>query len=200
MDKIVCVGKNYAEHAKELGDAVPEKPVLFIKPPSVLRVAAKNGERLSVTFPANRGAVHHECEIVLRLGDGGKIDAVTVGLDMTLRELQGQLKKQGHPWTVAKVFRDAAIVGPWVNVGDFPRWQEEPFSLSLGGKVRQRGTAGEMIFSPAACIAYIGEWFPLCAGDLIFTGTPAGVGPIVTGDVADLQWGEIGYSVAWREG
>jgi 2-keto-4-pentenoate hydratase/2-oxohepta-3-ene-1,7-dioic acid hydratase in catechol pathway len=196
MDKIICVGKNYAEHAKELGDVVPEKPVLFLKPPSVLR-EAKHGERISAWYPAGRGSFHHECEIVLRLGEGGKISAVTVGLDMTLRDLQGQLKKQGHPWTVAKVFRDAAIVGPWVSVADFPRWQETPFSLAIAGKVRQRGSAAEMILEPAACVSYIAEWFPLCAGDLVFTGTPAGVGPVAKGETAELQWGDIRCSVAW---
>lgn len=208
IDKIVCVGKNYAEHAKELGDAVPEKPVLFLKPASVLRAARLSGESLSLTLPEGAGAIHHECEIVLLLSEGGyrldearaarAIGAVSVGLDMTLRDRQGALKKAGHPWTVSKVFPDAAVVGPWAPVADFREWQTTPFTLTVGGKQRQEGRATEMILSPAACVAYISEFFPLCAGDLIFTGTPKGVGPVVPGDRATLAYGPLRYEVAWR--
>ncbi|MFM8313944.1 MAG: fumarylacetoacetate hydrolase family protein, partial [Deltaproteobacteria bacterium] len=136
MDKIVCVGKNYIEHAKELGDQVPEKPVLFLKPPSVLK-QAHSRESLDVFIPTDQGSVHHECEIVIRLKKGGFrltemeaekcIGKVSVGLDMTLRDKQAALKKAGSPWTTAKVFPDSAIVGPWVAVDDFPNFLETPF-------------------------------------------------------------------------
>lgn len=128
IDKIVCVGKNYLEHAKELGDPVPEKPVLFLKPPSVLQQASTWGEHLSLEFPTEDNAVQPECEIVLRMAhDGYKmtleearnaISDVSLGLDMTLRIRQSELKKQGHPWTTAKVFKDAAILGPWIGISN----------------------------------------------------------------------------------
>lgn len=124
IDKIVCVGKNYLDHAKELGDAVPEKPVLFLKPASVLKQALSWGEQLHLDFPSEYAAVQPECEIVLRMArDGYKmtheqtryaISDITLGLDMTLRSRQSELKKQGHPWTTAKVFKDAAILGPCI--------------------------------------------------------------------------------------
>lgn len=208
-DKIVCIGKNYSEHAQELGDAVPERPVLFLKPLSVLRTA-KAGETLSLTLPAYRSSIHHECEIVLRIKGGGyrlsseqagaSIDAVSVGLDMTLRDLQSNLKKNGHPWTVAKVFPDAAVVGPWISVGEFPDWSKAPFTFSVNGKVVQQGRATEMTFSPADCVALASEFFPLCDGDLLFTGTPKGVGPVKEGDKAQLEFGPLKYSVQWKGG
>src|SRR5690349_9010442 len=98
MDKIICVGKNYLEHAKELAEAVPEKPVLFMKPPSVLVSASARDEAVSVLLPRGRGNVHHECEIVLLLDENGQAKAVTLGLDMTLRDIQAALKNKGHPW------------------------------------------------------------------------------------------------------
>lgn len=207
MDKLVCVGKNYAEHAKELGDAVPEKPVLFLKPPSVLR-QGRGGETLSLTVPRDAGSLHHECEIVLRLCAGGfrmskeearrAIGAVTLGLDMTLRDRQALLKKQGHPWETSKVFPDAAAAGPWVAVDEFPAWQTTPFTFTLDGTVRQQGSAGQMLLSPADCVAYASEHFALCVGDLLYTGTPAGVGPVTAGATAVLHWGPIAYTVGWK--
>lgn len=193
MDKIVCVGKNYAEHAKELGDAIPEKPVLFLKPPSVL--LASDGREVTARLPKDSGSVHHECEIVLRLGPGGKIRDVTLGLDMTLRERQAAQKKAGHPWTTSKVFPDAAIVGPFVPLE--ADWLQSEFFLQIDGKIRQRGRGDEMTFSPEACLAYIAGFFPLCEGDLVFTGTPAGVGPVVAGNVGKLSWGRVSYTVRW---
>jgi len=210
FDKIACVGKNYPDHAKELGESQPDKPVIFIKPPSVLVAAKQNGERLDLPFPANRGSLHHECEIVLKLGKlpaqdrpltleeaERAIDSVTVGLDMTLRDEQGALKKKGHPWTIAKVFRGAAVVGPWHSTKEFVTWKAEPFRFELDGKVRQQSSADQMLFSPAACIAHLSEYLPLRAGDLIYTGTPVGVGPVQPGAVAHLSWGAIRYEVSW---
>lgn len=208
MDKIVCVGKNYLEHAKELGDAVPERPVLFIKPPSVLRTARANGERLSLRIPPGTSEVHHECEIVLRLNRDGyrmsleearaAIGEVTLGLDMTLRDVQGRLKKQGHPWEISKTFLDSAVIGPWVAVGEFRDYLEEPFRFSVDSVVKQNARGSEMGMKPDECVAYISEHFPLKAGDLIFTGTPAGVGPVRAGQSAELSWGEhVRYRVSW---
>lgn len=207
-DKIICVGKNYSEHAKELGDAVPEKPVLFLKPPSVLRIA-QNGEMLSLHLPQDRGSVHHECEIVLQIKKGGyrlnrseasqALGAVSIGLDMTLRDLQAALKKNGHPWTTSKVFPDAAVVGPWIPIVDFTDVWKAEFSFTLNGKTAQRGNASEMTFSPIDCVKLASEHFPLCDGDLLFTGTPKGVGPVKAGDKAELMFGAVKYSVQWKD-
>lgn len=207
MDKIVCVGKNYLEHAKELGDVVPEKPVIFLKPPSVLRSVAQN-QSIDLNIPCDRGAVHHECEIVLQLKSGGyrlsveeakkAIGAVTVGLDMTLRDVQAHLKKTGSPWTIAKVFPDSAIVGPWQTIDQLPKYLETHFSFKVNGNLRQEGTATQMTLSPAECVAYLSEQFPLCPGDLIFTGTPKGVASVVPGDAAVLTFGPIQYHVKWH--
>ena len=208
MDKIVCVGKNYLEHAKELGDAIPEMPVLFLKPPSVCIQADLPGEVLQLPFPDHRGALHHECEIVVRLSRSGRnlslneaqsaIESVTLGLDMTLRDAQAELKKKGHPWEMSKVFEASAVVGPWIRIADFADFETTQFSLRIDGAIRQKGVATEMRLSVAECIAYASRYFLLCPGDLIFTGTPAGVGPVAPGSIATLQWGKsIQYQVRW---
>lgn len=206
MDKIVCVGKNYLEHAKELGDAIPEKPVLFLKPKSVLR-AAIDHEELSLSMPQSTSSLHYEAEIVLRLDKGGfqmdlkeaekAIGAVSIGLDMTLRDLQMKQKKEGLPWTTSKVFPDSAVVGPWLRVSEFSNYLEEKFTFSLDDKVKQEGFGKSMLLSPVECVSYISKFFPLVAGDLIFTGTPAGVGPVQSGQRGVLCFGSIRYSVSW---
>jgi 2-keto-4-pentenoate hydratase/2-oxohepta-3-ene-1,7-dioic acid hydratase in catechol pathway len=200
VDKIICFGKNYPEHARELGDAIPERPVIFLKPPSVLKHAAgapqgSLSEVTGVRLPRAHGDVHHECEIVFRLGHALTPEAVTVGLDLTLRGLQTTLKRAGHPWTIAKVFEDAAVVGPWLAVEDFPDWRATPFELELGERVVQRGTAGDMSFQIEQLIEQARAHFPLCEGDLLFTGTPAGVGPLLPGQEAELRFGQIRYRV-----
>ena len=207
MDKIICVGKNYLEHAKELGDAVPVRPVLFMKPPSVLKAAQSMDDRVRLRIPPNAGELHHECEIVLRVSRDGyrmnledaqsAIGEVTLGLDMTLRDLQSKLKKQGHPWEMSKAFLDSAVVGPWIRTSEFIDWLDRRFSLRIDRVTKQSGCAREMSFSPADCVAYISHHFPLKQGDLIFTGTPAGVGPVNSGNVAELEWGPVRYSVEW---
>jgi 2-keto-4-pentenoate hydratase/2-oxohepta-3-ene-1,7-dioic acid hydratase in catechol pathway len=205
LDKIVCVGKNYKEHAKELGDAVPDFPVIFLKPPSILRASTGSDEATLVKLPKNLGSVHYEAEIVLRIAKGGykldakeaekSIGAVTLGLDLTLRDLQATQKKNGHPWTTSKVFPDSAVVGPWVRVAEFPDFMDQQFAFSLDGKVSQSGYGNQMTLDPAQCVAYISQFFPLSAGDLIFTGTPAGVGPLLEGQKGSLSWGPIKYAV-----
>jgi 2-keto-4-pentenoate hydratase/2-oxohepta-3-ene-1,7-dioic acid hydratase in catechol pathway len=213
MDKIVCVGKNYLEHAKEMarisGDKIPEKPVLFIKPPSILRSPVRSGEKLDLQIPPEAGELHHECEIVLRLNRDGyrmSLDAaadaigeVSLGLDMTLRERQALLKQKGQPWETSKTFLDSAVVGPWIAVQDFGDYLDQEFLFTLEGEVKQRGKGKDMTFLPAQCVAYISEFFPLKAGDLIYTGTPGGVGPVSAGQTARLCWGDkLSYEVKWR--
>ncbi|HRK01801.1 MAG TPA: fumarylacetoacetate hydrolase family protein, partial [Oligoflexia bacterium] len=147
MDKIVCVGKNYAAHVLEMGGNVSEKPVLFIKPPSVLR-QVENSEIASVALPKNRGAVHYETEIVLMLGEKNQIKAVTLGLDMTLRDQQANLKKAGQPWEIAKVFSNSAIVGPFIPIEEFADFATSEFQMKLDGVPRQKAQSTQMTLSP----------------------------------------------------
>lgn len=207
IDKIICIGKNYPEHARELGDAVPEHPVIFLKPASILIQAKNWNETVTAQFPENSGELHHEIEIVLRVAKDvyqlksneteNIIDAVTLGLDMTLRTRQAQLKKAGHPWTTAKVFKDAAIIGPWINIADFPNYLTTEFSLSVDNNIRQQGKGDQMSFDPNMLLVYISQFFPLCKGDLIFTGTPAGVNAIEKNAHAKLMWDRYSYQVKW---
>lgn len=199
MDKIICVGKNYLEHAKELGDAVPEKPVLFLKPPSTLIEITKEA---SVSLPQGRGQVHPECEIVARIritSKGPEIDAVTLGLDLTLRDIQSQLKKNGHPWEISKVFAGSAIIGPWLPLSTFSNYLDHEFSFSVDGQVRQRGKGNQMRVLPLDCLKAAADSFPICDGDLLFTGTPAGVGPVLPGQTSVLNWENgLSFEVYWK--
>lgn len=208
IDKIICVGKNYLDHALELGDRVPEKPVLFLKPASVLKQARQWGERLSLFYPPNDSAVQPECEIALRVAHDGfnwtrteardAIAAVTIGLDMTLRTHQTQLKKQGHPWTTAKVFKDAAVLGPWIPYITFTQYMDAEFQLNIDGNLCQCAKGRGMMMPPEDLLVYISQFFPLKAGDIIFTGTPAGVTSISRGSIAELGWDNYQYSVQWK--
>ena len=177
-------------------------PVLFLKPPSVLKIVSDAGAPLPVRFLQGCGSLHHECEIVCLISiAGGKptITHVTLGLDLTLRDKQADLKKKGHPWEVSKVFADSAIIGPWIPVAKFENYLETEFSFSLDGKVKQAGKGLQMSVDPVRCLAYASEYFPICEGDLLFTGTPAGVGPIQPGQVGRLTWGnKLDYSVRWK--
>ncbi|MCD6047298.1 MAG: Isomerase [Gammaproteobacteria bacterium] len=196
IDKIVCVGKNYLDHAKELGDAVPEKPVLFLKPPSVLLQAQNWGQCLQAKFPAGFTEVQPECELVLKI-ENQNISAVTIGLEMTLRTLQSQLKKNGLPWTTAKVFPDAAIIGPWIPISHCQDFLDTPFSLELDGKLCQQSQGNRMMTRPDKLLTYIESFFPLCDGDLVFTGTPAGVTAIYPDSKATVKFGGLQFQVHW---
>lgn len=202
MDKIVCLGKNYPEHAQELadgqGDVIPAQPVLFLKPPSVL-VTAALGSTLTLFLPEHSNDVHPECEIVLQVGDDRKVQGVTVGLDLTLRDLQSQAKKNGQPWTISKVFAGSAVVGPFVPLDDFASWQTTEFRFVVSGELRQSGRLDQALLSASHTLSYIEKYFPLCPGDLIFTGTPRGVKSIAPGDRAELEWGKIHFSTLWQK-
>ena len=209
MDKIICVGKNYPDHAEELGDVQPKEPVLFLKPPSTLVAWQNAQEPLPLRLPRDRGAVHYEAEVVCRMKHSGRnfsesqalecVDSVTLGLDMTLRDLQQSLKKQGHPWTISKVFSDAAVVGPWVTTSAFQGdYLSTPFAFFLNEKLVQSAIPSQMLWSVARCIALASRYFDIIAGDIVFTGTPCGVGSVCVGDVGRLNWGPIDYSVVWR--
>ncbi|KTD54619.1 Fumarylpyruvate hydrolase [Legionella sainthelensi] len=208
IDKIVCVGKNYINHAKELGEAIPEKPVLFLKPSSVLKQASGWDEHIYLDFPSEDNAVQPECEIVLHVAcDGYKmtheeasnaISDITLGLDMTLRARQSELKKQGHPWTTAKVFKNAAVLGPWISYHQFNHYLNTEFQLLINGTLKQCAKGADMMMWPEDLLVYISHFFPLKSGDIIYTGTPAGVTSISKGTTAELHWDHYSYSVTWE--
>ncbi|MGB6977055.1 MAG: fumarylacetoacetate hydrolase family protein [Gammaproteobacteria bacterium] len=207
MDKIICVGKNYLEHVIEMGDDIPEKPVIFLKPPSVLRQVANWGDNVHLDFPEDQPEIHYECEAVFKINRScyrmsqaeatNAIDAVSLGLDMTIRSLQEKLKKEGNPWTTAKVFKDAAVLGPWLPWNTFDALKNEDFSLTIDGVGKQRANISQMRMSFVELLSYISYFFPLCCGDIFFTGTPAGVGPITRGASAVLKWGKYEYGAKW---
>jgi acylpyruvate hydrolase len=187
VGKIVCVGRNYAEHAKELGNEVPEKPVVFLKPASAL---IHSGEK--IIHPTFSKDMHHEVELVLLIGKKVKNatkeeaeDAIIgygVGLDMTLRDIQTELKKKGHPWTVAKCFDTSAVVSEFVLKSDYKLTLEEEIFLSVNEQIRQKEKLNKMLFKPAEIVEYISSVMTLEEGDLVYTGTPAGVGKVEVGD------------------
>lgn len=187
FDKIICVGKNYLKHALELGDAVPTEPVFFIKPPSTLFTA--DGRTNILKLPKGH-EVHHELELVFRIqsnSEGGfELSHFTFGLDLTLRALQAQLKKAGQPWEKAKVFPHSAVIGTWEQVTSVDSVVKHKFSLSVNGQPRQQGLGLDMRWPPGELLAEIQKWFPIKSGDLLFTGTPEGVGPLVAGDKVEV--------------
>jgi len=187
--KIVCVGRSYADHAKELGNAVPDRPVLFIKPPSAL-----TSLDAGIEWNPDWGNCHYECELSLRIdrtlskeNDPAKvlqaIGAVTLGLDLTLRDLQDDLKKKGQPWERAKAFDGSCILADWVPVGDvIADWKDVHYTLEINDELRQKGDTALLIFDIATLLADISQVFTLEAGDVVMTGTPAGVAALQSGD------------------
>jgi 2-keto-4-pentenoate hydratase/2-oxohepta-3-ene-1,7-dioic acid hydratase in catechol pathway len=187
MDKIVCLGKNYSDHIQEMKEGAPEMPVIFLKPPSVLKEIKNN---TSIVLPWERGVIHHELEIVFKLYKKNII-GLGLGLDLTLRETQKKLKEIGHPWEISKVFKNSALVTPIYGLKDFTNWQETPFTLKVNGEIRQTSTMSKALVNPDDIILYIDKFLPLCDGDLIFTGTPAGVGPLKPNDQIEMSFGPI---------
>ena len=193
VGKIVCVGRNYAEHAKELGNEVPDKPVIFLKAASAL---IHSGEK--IIHPTFSKDMHHEVELVLLIGKAVKnankneaenaIIGYGVGLDMTLRDIQNDLRKAGNPWTISKCFDTSAVVSDFVLKSDYNLTLDEEISLSVNGQIRQKEKLNKMLFSPVEIVEYISSLMTLEEGDLIFTGTPAGVGKV---EMGDRLWGKI---------
>jgi acylpyruvate hydrolase len=185
--KIICIGRNYAEHAKELNNAVPKEPVIFIKPKSAL---ARPG--VAIHYPEFTDNLQYECEVVLRICKNGKqipqkfarqyFDHWTVGIDFTARDLQNRLKEEGLPWEKAKAFDNSAVVGDFIPV-DYENLYSTSFSLNLNEQTVQRGHTSDLIFPFEQLISHISEYFTLQIGDLIFTGTPKGVGPVLPYDI-----------------
>jgi len=187
IGKIVCVGRNYAEHAKELGNDVPQKPVVFLKPSSAVIFS---GDKIE--YPSFSEDMHHEVELVLLIGNKIKnasleeaenaITGYGVGLDMTLRDIQSELKSKGHPWTISKCFDRSAVLSEIVLKADFNLTLQEEIFLEINGEERQRDRLNKMIFKPAELVEYLASLMTLEEGDLIFTGTPKGVSKVERGD------------------
>ena len=189
LGKIVCVGRNYAAHAKELNNPIPSSPILFIKPASS---AVPFGPVFSI--PKDQGSVHHELEIAILIGKAlsrasteqvaESIAGIGLGLDLTLRDVQDQLKEKGHPWERAKSFDGACPLTEFVavNLASEDEWQAIGLTLEKNGQFQQQGSSAEMLFPILPLIAHMSEHFSLQPGDVILTGTPAGVGPLEVGD------------------
>lgn len=189
--RIFCVGRNYAEHAREMGASGREPPFFFCKPAdAVVPVAA--GTVGQMAYPPRTADLQHEVELVIALGRGGRDIAVAeaaghvfgqaIGFDMTRRDLQKEAKEKGQPWEVGKAFDQSAPIGPIHRIEQVPLLTQGAIGLDVNGEARQRGDVGDMIWPVAAIIAELSGLFELVAGDLIFTGTPAGVGPVRRGD------------------
>jgi 2-keto-4-pentenoate hydratase/2-oxohepta-3-ene-1,7-dioic acid hydratase in catechol pathway len=193
--KIFCVGRNYAEHAKELGNAIPEAPVIFMKPDTALLAPGAKFE-----YPSFTSDLHYEIELVLRIGKTAKnipaanalscVDAITVGIDFTARDVQADLKAKGLPWEKAKAWDNSAIVGEWKPFNAEAAGPDILFSLTKNGQTAQSGTTQDMIYSFETLLEHISGYFTLSPGDLIYTGTPAGVGPCLPGDTLTGFLGE----------
>lgn len=185
--KIFCVGRNYTEHAKELGNDVPEEPVIFMKPKTALLQP-----NTPFYYPPFSNELHYEAEIVLRISKNGRhireskasqyYNAFTVGIDFTARDIQNELKKKGLPWEKAKSWDNSAVIGKWIDFTHDHLKQPIGFSLTKNEKIVQLGNTKDMIFSFDKVLANISTYFSLNIGDVIFTGTPAGVGECLPED------------------
>ena len=188
--KIICVGRNYALHAKELNNDVPENPVIFLKPETAI-----SDLRTGFFLPDFSQDVHYEAEIVVKIHKNGKniqekfankyYDEITVGIDFTARDLQSQLKAKGLPWELSKGFDGSASVGKFIDKSKVDLEKGVDFSLTVNGEVKQKGNSKEMLFSIDQVISYVSKFYTLKLGDLIFTGTPAGVSQIHKGDTIE---------------
>jgi 2-keto-4-pentenoate hydratase/2-oxohepta-3-ene-1,7-dioic acid hydratase in catechol pathway len=184
--KILCVGRNYSEHAKELGNAVPENPVIFSKPDTAL---LKNGEPFYI--PDFSNDVHHEIELVIKINKVGKkiqkkfarnyFSEIGLGIDFTARDKQNELKSKGLPWELAKAFDGSAPIGNFINIENIDL-KNIDFSLQKNGQLVQQGNTSQMIFSFEQIVSFVSQYFTLKVGDLIYTGTPAGVNQVNIGD------------------
>lgn len=203
--KIICVGRSYADHAKELGNAIPDSPVLFIKPPSALADLEQG-----IQWNTSLGSCHYECELSLRIDQPlsqandakqalDAIGAVTLGLDLTLRDLQDALKKKGQPWERSKAFDGSCMLAQWIPVQDVVQdWADVHYTLDVNAERRQTGDTAYLIFDIASLLMEISQVFSLEPGDVVMTGTPAGVAALQSGDelVMTLQGLEQNY--VWK--
>ena len=189
---IWAVGRNYADHAKELGNEIPEQPLIFLKAGSCATLNSNE-----IVLPWWTEDVHHEVELALKFGPTLKITEGAVALDLTERKIQNELKKKGQPWTLAKSFNDACAISPVFPLKKFEEFSNRPLRLWVNDELRQDGNTSQMIFGLQKLVDYVLERFPVCPNDFLLTGTPAGVGPIKAGDVVKAQFeGEITH--VWK--
>jgi 2-keto-4-pentenoate hydratase/2-oxohepta-3-ene-1,7-dioic acid hydratase in catechol pathway len=185
--KIICIGRNYSAHAKELKNEVPAEPVFFMKPDTALLK-----DNAPFYYPSFSNDVHYEVELVVKISKNGKTilpqfahkyyEQITVGIDFTARDLQQLCKDKGLPWEKAKAFDHSAVIGQFVFMNELPNKEQINFSLSQNNNLVQQGLSSNMLFTIDQIIAYISGFVTLKTGDLIYTGTPAGVGPVKIGD------------------
>ncbi len=187
---IWAVGRNYADHAKELGNAIPESPLFFLKAGSSATV---NSNEIHLPWWVNE--VHHEVELALKFGSHYQVIEAAIGLDLTERSFQNQAKKNGTPWTLAKSFTNACAISPFFIFKKFENIRDIRLRLWVNDELRQDGRTSQMIFGFEQLIEYAHKHFPICPGDLLLTGTPSGVGAIKAGDrvKAEIE-GEITHS------
>jgi fumarylpyruvate hydrolase len=194
VHRIYCVGRNYEEHAKEMGFTGREPPFFFMKPADAI-VPVNAGETGQLPYPSLTANLHHEIELVLAIGKGGKniapadaaqhIFGYAVGLDMTRRDLQNEMKKHGRPWCIGKGFEHSAPIGPIVPAAQAGDVAHAAIWLQVNGAERQRSNVAQLTWSIAEVIAHLSSAWELQPGDLIYTGTPEGVGAVVRGDVLE---------------
>lgn len=185
--KIICIGRNYAAHIEELKNEKPGQPVVFLKPDTAM---LKGGAPFF--YPDFSSNIHHEIELVLKISKEGKyiqpqfahryFEEIGLGIDFTARDLQDQCKAKGLPWEIAKGFNGSAPIGDFKSVSEVGDLKNIDFHLEINGEVKQRGNTSMMLFDFATIISYVSQFFTLKKGDLIYTGTPAGVGPVQVGD------------------
>ncbi len=184
-----CIGRNFSDHAVELGNPIPEKPLIFLKSGGCLQP----GPELS--FPFFCGEVHHELEIVLLLGNNLYPSHWTLGLDLTERKIQSELKQMGQPWELSKSFKGAVALGAWQTIKNLDELADLEFTLKINGVIKQQGFVSHMTFSFDRLIQYLYDRFPIAPGDALFTGTPAGVGPLKSKDRLEASAGPL--QVQW---
>lgn len=185
--KIICIGRNYIDHAKELNNPIPKEPVFFLKPDTALLQ-----NRVPFIYPSFTTDLHHEVEIVIKINKIGKhieerfahkyYNEISVGVDFTARDVQQQCKEKGLPWEKAKAFDGSAPTGKFIAISEITDISNLNFSIQVNGETKQNGNTKDMIFNINQIIAYVSQFFTLKIGDYIFTGTPAGVGPVKIDD------------------
>lgn len=203
LRRVFCVGRNYAAHAREMGSSGREDPFFFHKPNDAVIAARDFNEVLRVPYPTQTKNFHHEAEFVLALGAGGRdiakpedcIYGYALGLDLTRRDLQHAAKDKGQPWDMAKAFDFSAPISPIIPKEKFGALDNVEMTLSVGGQARQKALLSDMIWNPFEIITHLSAFVELKAGDLIFTGTPEGVGPLQRGDKIAAQCGALFLNV-----
>ncbi len=187
VNSIYCVGRNYLKHAQEMQSKLPDAPIIFLKPNSAIVTS-----ETPLVFPKEKGQIHHEVELVVRVCQDGRridkrdawdfVDSYSIGIDFTLRDLQGDLKQKSLPWLLSKGFDHSAAITEFLPIESPESFESIEFFLEKNGRLKQEGVASKMIFDIPTLLAFLSRTITLREGDLIYTGTPAGVGPVRSGD------------------